>query len=193
VVKKREECMFINSSFNTLALIIQINVVMETLQIQIIETIFIFIGYIVTLFITNTFINNTLKETNLKRGRRKVIVKAVQLFSFITLIVLLSAVWGLEQNEIAVFVGTIITALGIAFFASWSLLSNVTSSLLLFFNHPINIGDTIKILDKEYPFEGEITDLTYFFIHLKNAEGEIITIPNSLLLQKAIAITVTKK
>ncbi len=185
--------MFINSSFNTLALIIQINVVMETLQIQIIETIFIFIGYIVTLFITNTFINNTLKETNLKRGRRKVIVKAVQLFSFITLIVLLSAVWGLEQNEIAVFVGTIITALGIAFFASWSLLSNVTSSLLLFFNHPINIGDTIKILDKEYPFEGEITDLTYFFIHLKNAEGEIITIPNSLLLQKAIAITVTKK
>jgi small-conductance mechanosensitive channel len=78
--------------------------------------------------------------------------------------------------------------LGIAFFAQWSLLSNITSSLLLFFNHPIKIGDTLKILDKDYPFEGEVSDLTYFFVHLKTDKGEIITIPNSLLMQKSVAV-----
>lgn len=102
---------------------------------------------------------------------------------------MLSAIWGLRQNEIAVFVGTLLTALGIAFFAQWSLLSNITSSLLLFFNHPLKIGDTIKVLDKDYPFEGEVSDLTYFFIHLKTAEGAIITIPNSLLFQKSVSVT----
>jgi small-conductance mechanosensitive channel len=158
------------------------------LKIQVIETIVVFIGYVATHFITNTFINNTLKKTHLQRGRRKVIVKAVHLFSFLTLIVLLSAVWGLEQSEIAVFVGTILTALGVAFFAQWSLLSNITSSLLLFFNHPIKIGDSIKVLDKDYPFEGEVTDLTYFFVHLKTESGEMITIPNSILLQKPVSI-----
>jgi small-conductance mechanosensitive channel len=44
------------------------------------------------------------------------------------------------------------------------------------------------VLDKDYPFEGEITDLTYFFVHLKTKSGEIITIPNSLVLQKSIAV-----
>lgn len=161
---------------------------MNPSKIQIIETVVVLVGYIATYLITKILINNTLKNTHLQRGRRKIIVKAVHLFSFITLIILLSAVWGLEQNEIAVFVGTILTAMGIAFFAQWSLLSNVTSSLLLFFNHPIKIGDHIKVLDKDYPFEGEVNDLTYFFVHLKTESGEIITIPNSILFQKSVSV-----
>ena len=158
------------------------------LKVQVIETIVVIVGYVLIHFINKTFINNSLKQTHLQRGRRKMIIKAVHIFSFLTSAILLSAIWGLKQNEIAVFVGSILTALGIAFFAQWSLLSNITSSLLLFFNHPMKIGDTIKILDKEYPFEGEITDLTYFFIHLKTESGEIITIPNSHALQKAVSI-----
>lgn len=105
---------------------------MEPYKIQIIETIVVIAGYIITHYITKIFVNNSLKQTHLQRGRRKMIIKAVHLLSFLTVIVLLSAIWGLKQNEIAVFVGTILTALGIAFFAQWSLLSNVTSSLLLF-------------------------------------------------------------
>jgi small-conductance mechanosensitive channel len=161
---------------------------METYKIQIIETIVAFLGYILTHYITKVFINDKLKQTHLQRGRRKMIVKAVHLFSFITIVILLSAIWGLKQNEIAVFVGTILTALGIAFFAQWSLLSNITSSLLLFFNHPIKIGDHLKILDKDFPLEGEVTDLTYFFVHLKTESQEVITIPNSLFLQKSVSV-----
>jgi len=58
----------------------------------------------------------------------------------------------------------------------------------LFFNHPIKIGDTIKVLDKDYPFEGEVSDLTYFFVNLKTESGAIITIPNSILLQKSVLV-----
>jgi small-conductance mechanosensitive channel len=73
------------------------------------------------------------------------------------------------------------------------LLSNITSSIILFFNHPLKLGDTIKVLDKDYPFEGEITELSYFFIHLKTKTGEIITIPNSLVLQKSISVVVKRE
>jgi len=161
---------------------------METYKIQIIETIVVIAGYIIIHNITKTFVNSSLKNTHLERGRRKIIIKAVHLLSFLTATILLSAIWGLKQNEIAVFVGTILTAFGIAFFAQWSLLSNITSSLLLFFNHPVKIGDTLKVLDKDYPFEGKVSDLSYFFVHLKTESGEIITIPNSLMLQKAVSI-----
>lgn len=160
---------------------------METYKIQIIESIIVIAIYIFTQYLTKTFLNNSLKQTHLQRGRRKMIIKVVHLLSFLTIAVLLSAIWGLNQNEIILFAGTILTALGIAFFAQWSLLSNITSSVILFFNHPIKIGDKIKILDKESPVEGEIIDLTYFFVYLKTDSAEIITIPNSLLLQKSFS------
>lgn len=161
---------------------------METYKIQLIETFVVLVVYVIVYYTTKTFINNSLKNTQLQRRRRKITIKAINLFTLITAIILLSAIWGLKQNEITVFVSTILTALGIAFFAQWSLLSNVTSSLLLFFNHPIKIGDSIKVLDKDYPIEGEVSDLTYFFVHLKTENGETITIPNSLFLQKSVSV-----
>jgi small-conductance mechanosensitive channel len=161
---------------------------MDKHKIQIIETLLVILGFIISHVVTKRSINNTLKQTQLDRRRRKIIVKTVQLLTLITALVLLAAIWGLDQDQIAVFVGTILTALGIAFFAQWSLLSNITSSILLLFNHPIKIGDTIKVLDKDFPFEGEVSDLTYLFVHLKTKDGELITIPNSLLLQKSISI-----
>lgn len=161
---------------------------METLKIQILETLAIVVLYLIAFFITKTIINNALKNTQLQRTRRKIIIKAVHLFISITVLILIAGVWGLKQNEIAVFASTILTALGIAFFAQWSLLSNVTSSILLFFNHPVKLGDNIKVLDKDCPFEGEVTELNYFFMHLKTKDGEVITIPNSILMVKPISI-----
>lgn len=139
------------------------------------------------------FVDYYLKHTLLQRSIRKIIIKAFHLLSFLTALILISTVWGLKQNEIAIYVGTILTALGIAFFAQWSLLSNITSSLILFFNHPMKIGDNIKILDKDYPFEGEVLDLTYFYIHILTENGEIISIPNSIALQKAVSVLEKKR
>lgn len=161
---------------------------MTELQIQILETLVILVLYVIIFFINKKVINNALKNTQLQRTRRKIIIKALHLFTSIAAMVLIAGIWGLEQNEIAVFATTILTALGIAFFAQWSLLSNITSSIILFFNHPVKLGDTIKVLDKDYPIEGEVTELTYFFIHLKTKNGETITLPNSLVLQKSISV-----
>ena len=161
---------------------------MERYNIQFIQSAIVIIGYLITYFVTKNYINNTLKNAQLQRARRKVIIKVIQFFTTLTLVVLLGAIWGLKQSEIAVFVSTILTALGIAFFAQWSLLSNITSSIIIFLNHPLRIGDYIKIIDKDAPIEGEIADLTYFFVHIKTNDGETITIPNTMFLQKTIMI-----
>lgn len=166
----------------------QLNKFMEMQSIQWLESVAILLVYVLVYFANKTIINKALKNTPLQRTRRKIIIKVLQLFTTLAFFILLAAVWGLKQSEIAVFASTILTALGIAFFAQWSLLSNITSSVLLFFNHPLKLGDTIKVLDKDYPVEGEVIELTYFFVHLKTNNGEIVTIPNSLFLQKSIAV-----
>ena len=161
---------------------------MDAQQIKILETVVTLVLYVVAFLITKFTINNTLKRVQFDRTRRKIIVKIIHLLIIVPVVVILAGIWGLEQNEIAVFAGTLLTALGIAFFAQWSLLSNITSSLILFFNHPVRLGDTIRVYDKDYALEGEVTELTYFFVYLKTTDGETITIPNSVILQKAISI-----
>jgi small-conductance mechanosensitive channel len=166
---------------------------MEPLKIQIIETLIVLGIYILLYFIFKTVINNFLKKTRLERGRRKMAIRAVQLFTTITAIILLTGIWGFKQNQIALFATTILTVLGIAFFAQWSLLANITSSILIFFNHPIKIGNTIKVLHKDYHYEGEVTELNYFFVHLKTKDNEIITIPNSHFFEKSFSISEQKE
>lgn len=162
---------------------------MKLQSVQVLESVIVLFVYVILFFVIKKYINNTLKHTPLQRDRRKMIIKTLHLFITITAVVFLAGIWGFKQKEIAAFASTVLTVLGIAFFAQWSLLSNITSSIILFFNHPLKLGDKIKVLDKDYPFEGEITELTYFFVHLKTLNGEKITIPNSMILQKSISIT----
>jgi small-conductance mechanosensitive channel len=166
---------------------------MDIQNAQLLESFIILIVYAGLIFSVDKGVNQYLKKTPLQRARRKFIVKGLTLFVTITALVFLSGVWGFKQNEIAAFASTLLTALGIAFFAQWSLLSNITSSLILFFNHPLKLGDTIRVMDKDCPFEGEVTELSYFFVHLKTEDGEIITIPNSMIFQKSIAVVFNKE
>ena len=162
---------------------------MELYKLQIIETLVILVVYILMYFVSKTIINNFLKKTNLEKGRRKMAIRAVQLFTTIIAIILTTGIWGFKQSEIAFFASSILTALGIAFFAQWSLLSNITSSILIFFNHPVKIGDYIKVLHKDFHYEGEVIALNYFFVHLKTKENEIITIPNSHFFDRSFSIS----
>jgi small-conductance mechanosensitive channel len=166
---------------------------MKHFSIQIIETLIILGCYIILYFIFKTVINNFLKKTRLERNRRKMAIRAIQLFTTIAAIILLTGVWGFKQNEIALFASTILTALGIAFFAQWSLLSNITSSILIFFNHPVKIGDYVKVLHKDYHFEGEVTEMNYFFVHIKTDDNGIITIPNAHFFDKSFLVSEKKQ
>jgi small-conductance mechanosensitive channel len=165
---------------------------MQAFNIQLIETAIILVCYIILYFIFKIAINNFLKKTPLERSRRKMAIRAVQLFTTITAITLITGVWGFKQNEIALFASTILTALGIAFFAQWSLLANITSSILIFFNHPVKLGDYVKVLHKDYHYEGEVTEMDYFFVHIKTIDNEIITIPNSHFFEKSFSVSERK-
>lgn len=76
--------------------------------------------------------------------------------------------------------------------AQWSILSNITSGIILFFSYPFKIGDTIQIHDKDFPIIAEIDDIGAFYISMITKEGELVIYPNSLVLQKGISIVKTE-
>jgi small-conductance mechanosensitive channel len=109
----------------------------------------------------------------------------------LTLATVLAAIWNIDKTDLIVFLTSVVTVLGIAFFAQWSILSNITASLILFFNHPLKIGHYIRVMDKEFDVEGELQDVSFFFIYIKTEEGALITIPTSAVLNKTILTNAT--
>jgi small-conductance mechanosensitive channel len=128
------------------------------------------------------------KKEHFLEHRTNLIIKYIHLLTNILFVIGLFVVWGVQTDDIFLTVSSIATVIGVAMFAQWSILSNITSGIILFFSFPFKIGDSIKIHDKDFPIEAEIEDINAFHVSLKTKEGEKIIYPNNLLLQKGISI-----
>ena len=128
------------------------------------------------------------KTNHTLEHRSTLIVKYMHLFLYILAIIALIIIWGVQPKDIILAMSSITTVVGVALIAQWSILSNITSGIILFFSFPFKIGDVIKIHDKDFPFIGEIIDIGAFHIFLRTEDGEEVIYPNNLLLQKGISI-----
>lgn len=120
--------------------------------------------------------------------RKNMIGRTIDISLSLLTIVALVAIWSIDSQQLFFFISSLLTALGIAFFAQWSILSNITASLILFFNHPIKIGGRVRVIDKDYQIEGTLEKITLIFMHITLDSGESMTIPNNIALQKMIAV-----
>lgn len=120
--------------------------------------------------------------------RTNLIVKYIHLLLNILAVISIIIIWGVKKDQIFLFTSSIFAVVGVASFAQWSILSNVTAGIIIFFTYPFKIGDKIKIHDKEYPVEGEIYDIKAFYMVLKSEDGEMVTYPNNLIMQKGVSV-----
>lgn len=114
--------------------------------------------------------------------------KIVSIILNITFIFTLAIIWGVNPDNILVGLSSVFAVIGVAFFAQWSILSNITAGILMFFNAPFRVGDRINIIDKDLPIVATIENIHTFYTHLRTEENELIVIPNNLFLQKIVSI-----
>jgi len=135
-------------------------------------------------------ITNSLRKIRIKFGFQKtrviIINRIITFILYTTAIVIIAFIWGVDEKQLMVYISSFLTILGIAFFAQWSILSNITAGLILYINYPVKIGNSITVLEKDNNVSGEIKDIGAFFITLQTKEGELITMPNAMILQKNI-------
>lgn len=138
--------------------------------------------------ISRIIIRNHAKKYELDDSQR---VYANKFFNFtlaILLFILLGIVWDISVKGLSVYFASIFAVVGVALFAQWSIISNVTASIILFFNSPFKIGSRIRIMDKDDSVEGRVHDITFFNIHIETDQGLIISYPNNLALQRPIVL-----
>lgn len=159
---------------------------MEAYEIKIIESVIIILFFSITNIMTKRLVNKVGIRFKYQSGRIKITNKIVGVLLLALLVVVLLIVWGVDQSQLFLFLSTVLTILGVAFFAQWSIISNITSTLIIFFNHPVKIGDSLTILDKEYPIEGKLSDIGIFFMIIKTKDNKKVTIPSNVFMQKMV-------
>ena len=65
--------------------------------------------------------------------------------------------------------------------------------VIIFFSHPVKLGESITIIDKDFDIKGQVSDIGLFYVILKTDTTEKITIPNNVFLQKATKINLWKQ
>jgi small-conductance mechanosensitive channel len=119
--------------------------------------------------------------------RKNLVIKYISVFFTTLFFIGLIIIWGVNTDDLFLTISSVLTVIGVALFAQWSILSNITSGFIVLFSFPFKIGDTIKVHDKDFPIEGEIISIHTFYTLVKTLDGELVTYPNSLFLQKGIS------
>lgn len=154
------------------------------------------IGYTVAIILILSILQFILKTTAHKVGKRtgfnitrtRLMFKYINLLMILIAFFLFSFAWGMGLGDLSLIFSSTFAVIGVALFAIWSILSNITSGIIMFFSFPYRIGDKIKIHDKDMPIEAVIEDIRAFHLHLRGDDGELTTYPNNLILQRAVTL-----
>lgn len=123
---------------------------------------------------------------NFEDARTIYIKKAINAGLTILILVILGIIWEISLKGLSLYVASVLTVVGVGLFANWSIVSNITASVILFFFFPFKIGSKVKIMDGENSAEGEVLGVSLFSIQIRREDGQDIYYPNNLAIQKSI-------
>lgn len=132
------------------------------------------------------FLNKVGKFKNINDKRIYYVEKTFSFLIYVVALFGIALIWSVNLGGILIFASSIFAVIGVALFAQWSILSNVTSSIIIFFTFASRVGDKIKIIDGDNSIEGEIIEISLFQIEIEDEEGNTIYYPNNLFMQKPI-------
>lgn len=82
----------------------------------------------------------------------------------------------------------------VAFFAAWSVLSNIFCTMLIFSTRPFRLGDVIEVLESgDKPgFKGRVSDINLIYTTLAELDadavetGNVLQVPNNQFFQRTV-------
>ena len=141
----------------------------------------IVVGFLIAQFITGIYRRRILKKAE-DPLMAKFLAQAIK-----TVLIIITILLALQAAGLSGIATGILTAAGgaaiVLGFAFQDIGKNFLAGIILAFNRPFNINDTIKIDD----IFGKVKALNFRYSHIKTFDGRDIYIPNSDVLTKPVA------
>jgi len=128
------------------------------------------------------------RNTSFKLARKATIARIINLALMLLTGMILLGIWEVDPEDLFLYLASVFTVIGIAFFHQRSHLSNITAGVMFFFNHRAKVGDYVTIHDSDNTVEGHIEDIGLIFITIVSRKNDRIMISNTVFLQKTVSI-----
>lgn len=143
-------------------------------------------GYIVSQNLVSNAIIRFGRRKSMNLYRIEYIRKTSKMGLAALFIIALFLLFGIEYTQLSVFISSVFAVTGVALFAQWSIISNLTAGFIIFFFFPYRVGDQVRVVDKDDDIAGRIEEISLFHVMIRRGDKELITYPNSLMLQKGV-------
>lgn len=98
--------------------------------------------------------------------------------------ILLLGIFGFNLGGLWTVVSTTLAMVAIGFVAVWSVLSNISCTLMILLFRPFSIGDRLEFPGED--IRGEAIDLNFLYTTLETTDGYRMQVPNNLFFQKVL-------
>lgn len=127
-------------------------------------------------------------HSNLKAEMNKRAAVVFHILLVLLLVVVLSIVWGVDIRGLLVLASSMIAVVGVALFAAWSLLSNITAFFILLGQKAFAEGMEVRVMDGANYLEGRIVEINLFSTVLRTKDNEQVVYPNNLLISRPVVV-----
>jgi small-conductance mechanosensitive channel len=157
---------------------------------QIVISVLIPFAILLTQWAARKLILNIGQAKNVPLNRAMQVYRYFKAMIAVVWFVVLLVVWGIDYQALLVVASSVLAVIGVALVAQWSILSNITASIIVFFTMPAKVGDEIEIIDGSNCVKGVIREINFFNVLLTDDKGNEIAYPNNLILQRPVRKTV---
>jgi len=144
----------------------------------------VIIGAIAVRFLINRGLTLLAARTSLTHADVAPVRKVAGWFIFAATVVLLLSVFGFNLGGLWAVLSTVLGLVAIGFVAVWSVLSNVSCTMVILFFRPFSIGDELQFAGEAV--KGRVVDLNFLYTTLETDDGALLQIPNNLFFQKVL-------
>nr|WP_317170218.1 mechanosensitive ion channel domain-containing protein [Winogradskyella eckloniae] len=120
-------------------------------QFEIIRTLILLVVIIVIRSIIVITVKNIGKKSGTTEARAGLIGRYATVLLVLIAILIEAFILGAEPEQVSLVFSSVFAVIGVGLFAIWSILSNITSGVIMFFSFPYKVGDKIRIQDKDFP------------------------------------------
>ncbi len=159
--------------------------------------VFLTLLVILCIYLISRFTRPKIKESIETSRFKEELIKSASHYANIILIIfsipVLLLIWGFDFRNLLLLSTGILTLTGVALFANWSILSNVTAFFIILIHPTFRRGNFIRIIDIDNYIEGYIAEINMFNTRLITDEREYIIYPNNLLISRPSIINPRKQ
>jgi small-conductance mechanosensitive channel len=112
-------------------------------------------------------------------------LRATKYFFIFAGIILVCSAYEANLSNLWTMIGGVAALIAVGFVAVWSVLSNLSCTVLILFFRPFEVGDEIEFTDPA-GLTGKVVNLNFAYTTLRGDDGRLVQIPNNLFFQRIV-------